>query len=161
MTGGVTPRSHDWRMWYLSLTIVASILLVGAWTRWFPLEQLSTAWLGLVALCMVGVPWLRRRFSAESPVTVSPLAWLLIAVGVFGLVSFAVSVHRGVTLQELLKLTGLLGMFLFALTFAGSEDRLHTLSWGVFGASAVAMAGCMVLYLLSPRITRADLPRLG
>jgi len=148
-------------MWYLSLTIVASILLVGAWTRWFPLEQLSTAWLGLVALCMVGVPWLRRRFSAESPVTVSPLAWLLIAVGVFGLVSFAVSVHRGVTLQELLKLTGLLGMFLFALTFAGSEDRLHTLSWGVFGASAVAMAGCMVLYLLSPRITRADLPRLG
>jgi len=160
-TGVLIPRSHDWHVWYLSLIIVVSILLVGAWTRWFPLEQLSTAWLGLVALLMVGVPWLRRRFTAASLVIMSPLAWLLIAVAVFGLVSFAVSVHRGVTLQELLKLTGLLGMFLFALTFAGSEDRLHTLSWVVFGASAVAMAGCIVLYLLSPRVTRTDLPRLG
>jgi O-antigen ligase/tetratricopeptide (TPR) repeat protein len=145
----------------LSLTIVASILLVGAWTRWFPLEQLSTAWLGLVALLLVGVPWLRRRFTAESPVIMSPLAWLLIAVAVFGLVSFAVSVHRGVTLQELLKLTGLLGMFLFALTFAGSEDRLHTLSWVVFGASVVAMAGCIVLYLLSPRVTTGPIASLA
>lgn len=161
VTGGVAPRSHDWQLWYLSLTIVASILLVGAWTRWFPLEQLSTAGLGLVALCMVGVPWLRRRFSAESPVTMSPLAWLLIAVAVFGLVSFAVSVHRGVTLQELLKLTGLLGMFLFALAFAGSEDRLHTLSWVVFGASAVAMAGCIVLYLLSPRVATGPIASLA
>jgi O-antigen ligase/Tfp pilus assembly protein PilF len=161
MTGDVAPRSHDWQLWYLSLTIVASILLVGAWTRWFPLEQLSTAWLGLVALLMVGVPWLRRRSSAESPVTMSPLAWLLIAVGVFGLVSFAVSVHRGVTLQELLKLTGLLGMFLFALTFAGAEDRLHTLSWVVFGASVVAMAGCIVLYLLSPRVATGPIASLA
>jgi len=160
-TGALVPRSHDWHVWYLSLTIVASILLVGAWTRWFPLEQLSTAWLGLVALLLVGVPWLRRRFSAESPVTMSPLAWLLIAVAVFGLVSFAVSVHRGVTLQELLKLTGLLGMFLFALTFAGSEDRLHTLSWVLFGASAVAMAGCIVLYLLSPRVTTGPIASLA
>jgi O-antigen ligase/tetratricopeptide (TPR) repeat protein len=161
VTGGVTPRSHDWQLWYLSLIIVASILLVGAWTRWFPLEQLSTAWLGLVALLMIGVPWLRRRFTAESPVTMSPLAWLLIAVAVFGLVSFAVSVHRGVTLQELLKLTGLLGMFLFALTFAGSEDRLHTLSWVLFGASAVAMAGCIVLYLLSPRVATGPIASLA
>ena len=161
MTGGVAPRSHDWQLWYLSLTIVASILLVGAWTRWFPLEQLSTAWLGLVALLMVGVPWLHRRFTAESPVAMSPLAWLLIAVAVFGLVSFAVSVHRGVTLQELLKLTGLLGMFLFALTFAGSEDRLHTLSWVLFGASVVAMAGCIVLYLLSPRVTTGPIASLA
>ena len=160
-TGAFAARSHDWHVWYLSLIIVASILLVGAWMRWFPLEQLSTAWLGLVALLIVGVPWLHRRFTGESPVAMSPLAWLLIAVGVFGLVSFAVSVHRGVTLQELLKLTGLLGMFLFALTFAGAEDRLHTLSWVVFGASVVAMAGCIVLYLLSPRVTRADLSRLG
>ena len=91
MTSGVAPRSHDWQLWYLSLIIVASILLVGAWTRWFPLEQLSTAWLGLVALLLVGVPWLLRRSSAESPVTMSPLAWLLIALAVFGLVSFAVS----------------------------------------------------------------------
>jgi len=161
MTGGVAPRSHDWHVWYLSLIIVASILLVGAWMRWFPLEQLSTAWLGLVALLMVSVPWLRRRFTAESPVTMSPLAWLLIAVSVFGLVSFAVSVHRGATLQELLKLTGLLGMFLFALTFAGSEDRLHTLSWVLFGASAVAMAGCIVLYLLSPRVTTGPIASLA
>jgi O-antigen ligase/tetratricopeptide (TPR) repeat protein len=161
MTGGVAPRSHDWHVWYLSLIIVASILLVGAWMRWFPLEQLSTAWLGLVALLMVGVPWLHRRFTAESPVTMSPLAWLLIAVGVFGLVSFAVSVHRGVTLQELLKLTGLLGMFLFALTSAGSEDRLHTLSWVVFGASVVAMAGCIVLYLLSPRVATGPIASLA
>jgi O-antigen ligase/tetratricopeptide (TPR) repeat protein len=160
-TGAFAPRSHDWQLWYLSLTIVASILLVGAWTRWFPLEQLSTAWLGLVALLLVGVPWLRRRFTAESPVIMSPLAWLLIAVAVFGLVSFAVSVHRGVTLQELLKLTGLLGMFLFALTFAGSEDRLHTLSWVVFGASVVAMAGCIVLYLLSPRVTTGPIASLA
>src|SRR5664280_213014 len=161
MTGGVAPRSHDWQLWYLSLTIVASILLVGAWTRWFPLEQLSTAWLGLVALCMVGVPWLRRRFTVASPVIMSPLAWLLIAVAVFGLVSFAVSVHRGVTLQELLKLTGLLGMFLFALAFAGSEDRLHTLSWVVFGASVVAMAGSIVLYLLSPRVATGPIASLA
>src|SRR5450830_290945 len=148
-------------MWYLSLTIVASILLVGAWMRWFPLEQLSTAWLGLVALLLVGVPWLRRRFTAESPVAMSPLAWLLIAVAVFGLVSFAVSVHRGVTLQELLKLTGLLGMFLFALTFAGSEDRAHTLSWALFGASVVAMAGCSVLYVLSPRVATGPIASLA
>ena len=161
MTGGVIPRSHDWHVWYLSLTIVASILLVGAWMRWFPLEQLSTAWLGLVALLIIGVSWLHRRFTAESPVAMSPLAWLLIAVAVFGLVSFAVSVHRGVTLQELLKLTGLLGMFLFALTFAGSEDRLHTLSWVVFGASVVAMAGCIVLYLLSPRVATGPIASLA
>jgi len=161
MTGGLASRSHDWHVWYLSLTIVASILLVGAWMRWFPLEQLSTAWLGLVALCMVGIPWLRRRFTAESPVAMSPLAWLLIAVAVFGLVSFAVSVHRGATLQELLKLTGLLGMFLFALTFAGAEDRLHTLSWVVFGASVVAMAGCIVLYLLSPRVATGPIASLA
>src|SRR5450830_846798 len=148
-------------MWYLSLTIVASILLVGAWMRWFPLEQLSTAWLGLVALLLVGVPWLRRRFTTESPVTMSPLAWLLIAVAVFGLVSFAVSVHRGVTLQELLKLTGLLGMFLFALAFAGFEDRLHTLSWVLFGASVVAMVGCIVLYLLSPRVATGPIASLA
>jgi len=160
-TGAFAPRSHDWHVWYLSLTIVASILLVGAWMRWFPLEQLSTAWLGLVALLLVGVPWLHRRFTAESPVAMSPLAWLLIAVGVFGLVSFAVSVHRGVTLQELLKLTGLLGMFLFALTFAGAEDRLHTLSWVVFGASVVAMAGCIVLYVLSPRVATGPIASLA
>jgi len=161
MTGGVAPRSHDWHVWYLSLTIVASILLVGAWMRWFPLEQLSTSCLGLVALLMVGVPWLRRRFSAESPVVMSPLAWLLIAASVFGLVSFAVSVHRGVTLQELLKLTGLLGMFLFALTCAGSEDRLHTLSWVVFGASVITMAGCVVLYVLSPRVVTGPIASLA
>jgi len=161
VTGGVAPRSHDWQLWYLSLTIVASILLVGAWIRWFPLEQLSTAWLGLVALLMVGVLWLRRRFTAASPVIMSPLAWLLIAVAVFGLVSFAVSVHRGATLQELLKLTGLLGMFLFAVQYAGSEDRLHTLSWVLFGASAVAMAGCIVLYLLSPRVTTGPIVSLA
>src|SRR5450830_128154 len=161
MTGGVTPRSHDWQLWYLSLTIAASILLVGAWMRWFPLEQLSTAWLGLVALLIIGVPWLRRRSMAASLVAMSPLAWLLIAVAVFGLVSFAVSVHRGVTLQELLKLTGLLGMFLFALTFAGSEDRLHTLSWVLFGASVVAMTGCIVLYLLSPRVATGPIASLA
>jgi len=161
VTGGATPRSHDWHVWYLSLIIVASILLVGAWTRWIRLEQLSTAWLGLVGLFMVGVPWLRRRFSAESPVAVSPLAWLLIAVAVFGLVSFAVSVHRGATLQELLKLTGLLGMFLFALAFAGSEDRLHTLSWVLFGASVVAMAAGIVLYVLSPRVTTGPIASLA
>src|SRR5450830_207540 len=161
MTGGVTPRSHDWQLWYLSLTIAASILLVGAWMRWFPLEQLSTAWLGLVALLIIGVPWLRRRFTAASLVIMSPLDWLLIAVAVFGLVSFAVSVHRGVTLQELLKLTGLLGMFLFALTFAGSEDRLHTLSWVLFGASVVAMTGCIVLYLLSPRVATGPIASLA
>ena len=160
-TGGFAPRSHDWHVWYLSLIIVASILLVGAWMRWFPLEQLSTAWLGLVALLLVGVPWLHRRFMAESPVAMSPLAWLLFAVAVFGLVSFAVSVHRGVTLQELLKLTGLLGMFLFALTFAGAEDRLHTLSWVVFGASVVAMAGCIVLYLLLPRVVTGPIASLA
>jgi len=161
VTGGVTPRSHDWQLWYLSLTIAASILLVGAWMRWFPLEQLSTAWLGLVALLIIGVPWLRRRSMAASLVAMSPLAWLLIAVAVFGLVSFAVSVHRGVTLQELLKLTGLLGMFLFALTFAGSEDRLHTLSWVLFGASVVAMTGCIVLYLLSPRVATGPIASLA
>ena len=152
MTDGVTPRRRTWYVWYLALVIVASILLVGAWAHWMPLEQLSIAWLGLVALFMVGVPWLHRCFNAGPPVVMSPLAWLLIAVAVFGLVSFAVSVHRGVTLQELLKLTGLLGMFLFAVRYGGSEDRLHTLSLVVFGASVVAMAGCMILYLLSPRI---------
>jgi O-antigen ligase/tetratricopeptide (TPR) repeat protein len=161
MTGGVAPRSHDWQLWYLSLTIVASILLVGAWTRWFPLEQLSTAWLGLVALLIIGVPWLRRHLTAASPVTMSPLAWLLIAVAVFGLVSFAVSVHRGVTLQELLKLTGLLGMFLFAVRYGGSEDRLHTLSWVLFGASVVVMAGSIVLYLLSPRVATGPIASLA
>ncbi|MBA4365786.1 MAG: hypothetical protein C0398_07320 [Coprothermobacter sp.] len=148
-------------MWYLSLIIVASILLIGAWTRWIRLEQLSTAWLGLVALFMVGVPWLRRRFSAGSPIAVSPLAWLFVAVAVFGLVSFAVSVHRGATLQELLKLMGLLGMFLFALTSAGSEDRLHTLSWVLFGASVVAMAGCILLYVLSPRVATGPIASLA
>jgi O-antigen ligase/Flp pilus assembly protein TadD len=161
VTAGVTPRRRTWHVWYLSFAIVASILLVGAWMRWFPLEQLSMACLGLVALLMVGVPWLRRRFSAESPVVMSPLAWLLIAASVFGLVSFAVSVHRGVTLQELLKLTGLLGMFLFALTSAGSEDRLHTLSWVVFGASVVTMVGCIVLYLLSPRVATGPIASLA
>src|SRR5450759_3935112 len=161
MTGGVNPRSHDWQLWYLSLTIVASILLVGAWIRWFPLEQLSTAWLGLVALFMVGVPWLRRRFSADSPISLSPLAWLFIAVAVFGLISFVVSVHRGATLQELLKLTGLLGMFLFALASAGSEDRLHTLSWVVFGASVVTMAAGIVLYVLSPRVATGPIASLA
>jgi O-antigen ligase/tetratricopeptide (TPR) repeat protein len=145
----------------LSLIIVASILLVGTWTRWFPLEQLSTAWLGFVVLFMASVPWLRRRFSAESPVAVSPLAWLLMAVAVFGLVSFGVSVYRGATLQELLKLTGLLGLFLFALTSAGSEDRLHTLSWVLFGASVAAMAGCIVLYVLSPRVATGPIASLA
>jgi len=160
-TGGLTSKRRTWPVWYLSLIIVASILLVGAWIRWFPLEQLSTAWLGLVALFMVGVPWLRRRFSADSPISLSPLAWLFIAVAVFGLISFVVSVHRGATLQELLKLTGLLGMFLFALRYAGSEDRLHTLSWVVFGASVVAMAGCIVLYLLSPRVATGPIASLA
>ena len=160
-TGGFAPRSHNWHVWYLSLIIVASILLVGAWTRWIRLEQLSTAWLGLVALFMVGVPWLRRLFSAGSPVAVSPLAWLLIAVAMFGLVSFAVSVHRGATLQELLKLTGLLGVFLVALTSAVSEDRLHTLSWALFGASVVAMAGCIVLYVLSPLVATGPIASLA
>jgi len=56
------------------MVIVASILLVGAWTRWIRLEHLSTAWLGLVALFMVGIPWLRRRFSAASPIAVCRLA---------------------------------------------------------------------------------------
>jgi Tfp pilus assembly protein PilF len=143
------------------MAIVASILLVGTWTRWFPLEQLSTAWLGFVVLFMASVPWLRRRFSAESPVAVSPLAWLLMAVAVFGLVSFGVSVYRGATLQELLKLTGLLGLFLFALTSAGSEDRLHTLSWVLFGASVAAMAGCIVLYVLSPRVATGPIASLA
>lgn len=160
-TGGLTPKRRTWPVWYLSLIIVTSILLVGAWIRWFPLEQLSTAWLGLVALFMVGVPWLRRRFSADSPISLSPLAWLLIAVAVFGLVSFAISVHRGATMQELLKLTGLLGMFLFALASAGSEDRLHTLSWVVFGASVVTMAAGIVLYVLSPRVAMGPIASLA
>lgn len=161
LRGTVSSRNRTWPMWYLSLTIVASILLVGAWTRWFALEQLSTAWLGLFALLIIGVPWPRRRFSATSSVMVSPLAWLLIAVGVFGLVSFVVSVHRGATLQELLKLTGLLGMFLFALRYAGSEDRLHTLSRVVFGASVVAMAVSIVLYVLSSRVTTGPIASLA
>jgi O-antigen ligase/tetratricopeptide (TPR) repeat protein len=148
-------------VWYLSLTIVASILLVGAWTRWFPLEQLATAWLGLVALFIVSIPWLRARFGVKSPLTMSPLAWLLIAVSVFGLLSFVISVHRGATLQELLKLVGLLGMFLFALTFAGSEDRLHTLSWVLFGTSVVLMAGSIMLYVLSPRIATGPIASLA
>jgi hypothetical protein len=76
---------------YLTLIIVASILLVGAWTRWMRLEQLSASWLGLVALFVVGVPWLRRRFSAQSPVTMSPLAWLLMAGSDRGWASYAVS----------------------------------------------------------------------
>ena len=69
--------------------------------------------------------------------------------------------YRGATLQELLKLTGLLCMFLFALTSAGSEDRLHTLSWGLFGASVVAMAGCIVLYVLSPRVATGPIASLA
>jgi O-antigen ligase/tetratricopeptide (TPR) repeat protein len=146
---------------YLSLIIVASILLIGAWTRWMRLEELSTAWVGLIALFMVSVPWLRGRFSAGSPIAVPPLAWLFVAVGVFGLVSFAVSVNRGATLQELLKLMGLMGMFLFALRYAGSEDRLHRLSWVLFGASVVAMAGCIGLYVLSPRVTTGPVASLA
>src|SRR5450759_3685417 len=161
MTGALVPRSHDCHLLYLSRTIVASILLVGSWIRWFPIRDRSTAWLCFCALLMVGVPWLLRRFSAESPVVMSPLAWLLIAVAVFCLISFVVSVHRGATLQELLKLTGLLGMFLFALVFAGAEDRLHTLSWVVFGASVVAMAGCIVLYVLSPRVATGPIASLA
>jgi hypothetical protein len=100
-----------------------------------PLEQLATAWLGLVALFVVAVPWLRRRFGAVAPVAVSPLVWLIIAVALFGLLSFAISVHRGATLHELLKLVGLLGMFLFAFTFARSEERLHTLVRVLFALS--------------------------
>jgi hypothetical protein len=78
-------------VWYLSLIIVASMLLGGVWVRWMPLEQLSTAWLGLVALFMVGVPWLRRRYSAESLVTMSPLAWLLMAGSERGWASYTSS----------------------------------------------------------------------
>jgi len=132
-TGGLIPRKRTWPVSYLPLTIVASSLLVGAWTRWFPLEQLSTGWLGLVALLMVGVSW--------------------------GCV--AVSVHRGATLQELLKLIGLLGMFLFALTSAGSEHRLHSLSWVVFGASVAAMAAGIVLHVLSPRVATGPIASLA
>ena len=159
--GGVIPRRRVWQTWYLLVIIVASILSAGAWTRWMPLEQLSMACVGLGALFMVGVPWVCRRFRDESPVTVSPLAWLLIAVAVFGLLSFAISVHRGATLQELLKLAGLLGTFLFALQYAGSEDRLHTLCWMLFGASVFAMAGSIVLYVLSPRVTTGPIASLA
>jgi O-antigen ligase/Tfp pilus assembly protein PilF len=148
-------------VWFLSLAIVVSLLLTGAWVKWATLEYLAVAWLGLVALLMVGVPWLRRCFSAGSPVVVSPLAWLLIAVAVFGLVSFAVSVHRGATLQELLRLTGLLGMFLFALRYAGSEHHLHTLSWVLFGTSVVAVAAGIVLYVLSPRVATVSIVSLA
>jgi O-antigen ligase/Flp pilus assembly protein TadD len=146
---------------YLSLIIVASILLISGWTRWMPLAQLSAAWLGLAALFMVGVPWLRGRFSAGSPIAVPPLAWLFVAVAMFGLVSFAVSVNRGATLQELLKLTGLMGMFLFALRYAGSEDRLRALSWVLFGATVAAMAAGVVLYLLSPRLVTGPIASLA
>jgi hypothetical protein len=76
---------------YLTLIIVTSILPVGAWTRWMRLEQLFAAWLGLVALFVVGVPWLRRRFSAQSPVTMSPLAWLLMAGSERGWASYTSS----------------------------------------------------------------------
>ncbi|MHB8107509.1 MAG: O-antigen ligase family protein [Candidatus Cryosericum sp.] len=160
MTGGLAAGKRSWQMWFLSLAIVASILLIGAWTRWMLLEQLSTAGLGFVVLLMVTVPWLRHRFRAELPVSVSPLAWLFVAMAVFGLASFAVSVHRGATLQELLKLMGLLGLFVFALTYAGSEDRLHRLSWVLFGASVLAMILAIVLYILSPRITTGPVASL-
>jgi O-antigen ligase len=151
-TGGLAPSRRTWHVWYLSLIIVASILLASEWTRWMPLEQLATAWLGLVALFVVAVPWLRRRFGAVAPVAVSPLVWLIIAVALFGLLSFAISVHRGATLHELLKLVGLLGMFLFAFTFARSEERLHTLVRVLFGASVVAMVVGMVLLVVSSRV---------
>jgi hypothetical protein len=79
LTGGLAPRRRTWHVWYLLMVIVASILLVGVWTRWIRLELLSTAWLGVVALFMVGIPWLRCCFSAASPIAVCRLAWLLIA----------------------------------------------------------------------------------
>jgi O-antigen ligase/tetratricopeptide (TPR) repeat protein len=148
-------------MWYLSLIIVASILLASEWTHWMPLEQLATAWLGLVALFVVAIPWLRRRFGAAAPVAASPLAWLIMAVALFGLLSFAISVHRGATLHELLKLAGLLGMFLFAFTFAASEDRMRTLSRVLFGASVIAVAAGMILYVLARRITAGPIASLA
>jgi O-antigen ligase len=157
----LAPRRITWQAWYLSLIIVASILLASEWTRWMALEQLATAWLGLVALFVVAVPWLRCRFGAAAPVVVSPLAWLIMAVAFFGLLSFAISVHRGATLHELLKLVGLLGMFLFAFTFARSEERLHTLVRVLFGASVVAVAAGMILYMLARRITAGPIASLA
>jgi len=160
-TAGLTPRRRTWDVWYLSLAIVVSLLLTGAWVKWATLENLAVAWLGFVALLAVALAWLRRRFGVGSLVTTSPLVWLLVAVAVFGLISFAVSVHRGATLQELLKLTGLLGMFLFALRYAGSEDRLHTLRWVLFGASVVTMAGSIALYVVSPRVATGPIASLA
>jgi O-antigen ligase len=157
----LAPRKTTWQAWYLSLIIVASILLASEWTRWMPLEQLVTAGLGLIALFVVAVPWLNRRFGSASPVAVSPLAWLVMAVALFGLLSFAVSVHRGATLHELLKLAGLLGMFLFACTFAGSDERMHSLACVLFGASVAAMAGGMVLYVLSRRVATGPVASLA
>lgn len=159
-TGGLAAGKRSWQVWFLSLAVVASMLLIGAWTRWMQLEHLVMACVGLVALLLVAVPWLLHHSSSRSPVTASPLAWLCLAVMVFGLGSFAVSAHRGATLQELLKLTGLLGLFLVALTYAGSEDRLHTLTWVVFDASVVAMIMAIALYVLSPRITTGPVASL-
>jgi len=148
-------------MWYLSVVIVVSLVLTGAWVKWATLEYLGVAWLGFAALLAVALPWLRRHFRDTSSVTVSPLAWLVVAVVVFGFASLAVSVYRGSTLQELLKWMGLLGLFMFALHYAGSEDRLHTLSWVPFGTSVVTMAAGIILYVLSSRVVTGPISSLA
>jgi hypothetical protein len=161
VTRGLAPSRRTWHVWYLSLIIVASILLASEWTRWMPLEQLATAWLGLVALFLVAVPWLRRRESGAVPIAVSPLTWLVMAVGLFGLLSFAVSVHRGATLHELLKLAGILGVFLFACTFGGSDEGLHTLACVLFGTSVAAMIVGIALFVLSSRVAAGPIASLA
>jgi tetratricopeptide (TPR) repeat protein len=141
--------------------MVVSLLLTGAWVKWATLEFLAVALLGFVALLAVALPWLRRRFRDTSSVAVSPLAWLVVVTVVFGLVSLGVSAHRGATLQELLKWTGLLGLFLFALIHLGSEDGLRTLSFVLFGSAATGMSLSIVLYVVSPRVATGSIASLA
>jgi O-antigen ligase/tetratricopeptide (TPR) repeat protein len=148
-------------VWYLSLVVVVSLLLTGAWVKWATLEYLAVAWLGFAALLAVALPRLYRHFKGESSRTVSPLAWLVVAAVVFGPVSLAISVYYGATLLELLKWTGLLGLFLFALVHLGSEDGLHTLTFVLFGTAATAMGLSILLYIVSPRLGAGPILRLA
>lgn len=114
-TGGFASRSQDWHVWYLfadQRRIDAPGRCVGALDEAeVPVHSEVGSWCTVHGWRSLAA----SPFQCRADYRGTPLARLLIAVAVFGLASFAVSVHRCATLQELLKLTGLLGMFLFAL----------------------------------------------
>lgn len=143
---------HRWSgVWFLCAAIVAALPLAGAWARWLAMDQLMMAWFGLAALLTIAIPWVARwSRTTQSRIAFPTLAWLGCAVGVFCLVNLVVSVHKGATLLQLVKLTGLIGLFLYSAVYAGSEHRLRTLVTTIVCVSTAAMAIAIILYAAVP-----------